>query len=318
MTPVAKKKTYCHLLQKDLVKADQLSAMTSYNHNKPRVSTGSFRNLRNSRQNLPIQPDVSTDLETQISDLSPTNSDHDSTPKASPDAWIRKQWKVGSKVEVYSNSARKWFEGDITRIFYDAEGEWLEVQYAIQQMMRLKQIPRDDKEAIRPTTKTMPLYSPNSTQSTSPQEQSAKEAMFGTYKPPGGSFNTSNFSTNSNMNGGAILSASGVINGASSNGHGGARGGGGGGSGDKSPEDMTQEDIDEQIRKSWVRGSRVEVYSRGRKKWMRGLVTKVFVDEEGEWLEVRYGKKLVKETPRDSPDIRPLRVRYKNRFKFTV
>eukprot|EP01084_Bolivina_argentea_P144334 253256_1 len=80
---------------------------------------------------------------------------------------------------------------------------------------------------------------------------------------------------------------------------------------------MTQDDIDKQIRNSWVRGSLVEVYSRGRKKWMRGLVTRVFVDDEGEWLEVRYGKNLVKETPRDSPDIRPLRVRYKNRYKFT-
>ena len=83
-------------------------------------------------------------------------------------------------------------------------------------------------------------------------------------------------------------------------------------------DDMTQDDIDKQIRNSWVRGSRVEIFSRGRKKWMRGLITRIFVDDEGEWLESRYGKNLVKETTRDSPDIRPLRVRYKNRFKFTV
>ena len=81
---------------------------------------------------------------------------------------------------------------------------------------------------------------------------------------------------------------------------------------------MTQAEIDKQIRNSWVRGSRVEIYSRGRKKWMRGLITRIFVDDEGEWIEVRYGKNLVKETPRESPDMRPLRVRYKNRFTFTV
>ena len=81
---------------------------------------------------------------------------------------------------------------------------------------------------------------------------------------------------------------------------------------------ITQQDLDEQIRRSWVRGAVVEVYSRGRKKWLRGLVMRVFHDDEGEWLEVRYGKNLVKEIPRDSPDIRPLRVKLRPKYKFTV
>ena len=80
---------------------------------------------------------------------------------------------------------------------------------------------------------------------------------------------------------------------------------------------LSTEDLDAQIRASWVRGSVVEVYSRGLKKWQRGIVAKIFADTEGEWLEVRYNK-LHKELPRDSPDIRPLRARFKNRFKITV
>ena len=44
---------------------------------------------------------------------------------------------------------------------------------------------------------------------------------------------------------------------------------------------MTQDEIDNQIRLSWVRGSRVEVFSRGGKKWLRGMVTRVFTDDEG-------------------------------------
>ncbi|ETO23620.1 hypothetical protein RFI_13558 [Reticulomyxa filosa] len=72
------------------------------------------------------------------------------------------------------------------------------------------------------------------------------------------------------------------------------------------------------IRLSWTRGAVVEVYSRGKKRWMRGMVGRVFVDDEGEWLEIRYGTNLVKEIPRYSTDIRPLRPRFKNDYIFTV
>merc|ERR1719491_567153 len=86
--------------------------------------------------------------------------------------WQRKQLKIGSKVEVYSSSAKTWYEGDITRIINDAEGEWVEVQYA-SRMMRLKQIFRDDITAIRPpSTKTMPIsQQTTSTSSSSSQSQ---------------------------------------------------------------------------------------------------------------------------------------------------
>ena len=42
---------------------------------------------------------------------------------------LRNEWKVGSFVEIYSNSKRKWFLGEIITIFDDNEGEWLEIRY---------------------------------------------------------------------------------------------------------------------------------------------------------------------------------------------
>ncbi|ETO14533.1 MYB DNA-binding domain protein [Reticulomyxa filosa] len=50
---------------------------------------------------------------------------------------------------------------------------------------------------------------------------------------------------------------------------------------------------------------------------MRGTVERIFVDDEGEWLEIRYGTNLVKEIPRNSTDIRPLRARFMNHFTFS-
>jgi len=284
---------------------------------QPRVAKGSFRSLRQQHDHHTVNTNTETASTTtatnaassnsnqfasafagftnpstastasSVSNLS-SNGNNTQTQAAAPqskavliDAEARRQWRVGSKVEVYSSSARQWYEGDITRIFVDTEGEWLEAQYAANQAMRLKQIPRDDKDAIRPLAKTL-------------QQLSQQQASFEPYKAPQGPTLSASAVLGNVHN--ANTTASTSMN---------------------SPDEMSQDDIDQQIRNSWVRGSRVEVYSRGRKKWMRGLVTRVFVDDEGEWLEVRYGKNLVKETPRESPDIRPLRVRYKNRYNFT-
>eukprot|EP01084_Bolivina_argentea_P051884 95378_1 len=74
------------------------------------------------------------------------------------DTWIRNHWTVGSKVEVHSSSSNCWIIGDIVRIFNDTEGEWLEVQYSINSIKRLKQIPHNDEQAIRPLSKAMKIY----------------------------------------------------------------------------------------------------------------------------------------------------------------
>ena len=52
-------------------------------------------------------------------------------------------WKLGSKVQVYSEEANKWFNGEIIRIFNDNEGEWLVVRYAFG--MKTKEVGRFTK-----------------------------------------------------------------------------------------------------------------------------------------------------------------------------
>ena len=193
----------------------------SYNRTNVKVAKGSLRNIRqpqnssssyNNNNNNGNLSNLSSSNTSNTSNTSSSNtisfgsSGSTSAPSSSSgggalgqlsqDTWIRKQWKVGSKVEVYSNSAKKWFEGDITRIFFDAEGEWLEVQYACGKVMRLKQIPRDDKDAIRPLPKSMPIYTQQSASNNDQQLNDPNKAMFQPYRAPQGSFakNTSSLS----------------------------------------------------------------------------------------------------------------------------
>eukprot|EP01083_Nonionella_stella_P144333 450477_1 len=42
---------------------------------------------------------------------------------------IRAGWKINSRCQIYSNSKKKWFLGEIVRITTDEQGEWLEVRY---------------------------------------------------------------------------------------------------------------------------------------------------------------------------------------------
>jgi len=42
---------------------------------------------------------------------------------------VRAEWKTGAQCQIYSNSKRKWFPGEVAQIFTDEEGEWLEVRY---------------------------------------------------------------------------------------------------------------------------------------------------------------------------------------------
>eukprot|EP01084_Bolivina_argentea_P018793 34971_1 len=48
----------------------------------------------------------------------------------SKDSTIRRSWKVGSNVEIYSNSQKKWYQGTITKIYTKKKVEWMKVSYA--------------------------------------------------------------------------------------------------------------------------------------------------------------------------------------------
>eukprot|EP01084_Bolivina_argentea_P260545 440026_1 len=73
--------------------------------------------------------------------------------------WIQNIWKVGSCCEVYSNSDKKWLQGNIKRIFTNSEGEWFEVQYINEEkILTYKQTQRFNINAIRPLTNALPIY----------------------------------------------------------------------------------------------------------------------------------------------------------------
>eukprot|EP01083_Nonionella_stella_P205643 748686_1 len=38
-------------------------------------------------------------------------------------------WKIESKLEIYSRSETRWFDGKIVDRFIDSEGEWLRIIY---------------------------------------------------------------------------------------------------------------------------------------------------------------------------------------------
>jgi len=65
-------------------------------------------------------------------------------------------------------------------------------------------------------------------------------------------------------------------------------------------------DHDEKLRKSWKKGSRVEIYSESKQKWFKGHIERIFTDSEGEWLTVKYGGFNVKEVQRWTEFIRPV------------
>ena len=77
----------------------------------------------------------------------------------------RKEWTIGSKVRIYSESQSKWIEAEIVRIFHDNEGEWLEVKYAgfvSKQIQRYNQyiIPTQNKAEIADAN-SQPSQPPN-------------------------------------------------------------------------------------------------------------------------------------------------------------
>eukprot|EP01084_Bolivina_argentea_P273385 465668_1 len=49
---------------------------------------------------------------------------NDNNKKQKPHIWVRKRWRHGSKVNVYSRTAKQWATGTVERQFQDDEGEW--------------------------------------------------------------------------------------------------------------------------------------------------------------------------------------------------
>eukprot|EP01083_Nonionella_stella_P001119 3241_1 len=62
---------------------------------------------------------------------------------------MRASWDVSSVVEIYSTKSKQWHKGEVMKVFTDEEGEWLEVQYVVDNTQRVKQTARHDKAIIR-------------------------------------------------------------------------------------------------------------------------------------------------------------------------
>eukprot|EP01084_Bolivina_argentea_P274205 467309_1 len=74
-------------------------------------------------------------------------------------------------------------------------------------------------------------------------------------------------------------------------------------------------------RKTWIKGSRCEIYSRHMKNWCKGTITNITKDNEGEWLVVIYEvgkKKMEKEIDRFSKDIRHPLLRLQSKLRTTL
>lgn len=75
-------------------------------------------------------------------------------------AWIRSQWTVGSRVEVFSKLSNEWMVGDVDKL---VSTNRMEVQYATKSnqskmIIRSLAVERDDVGSIRPCDSMMNLY----------------------------------------------------------------------------------------------------------------------------------------------------------------
>jgi len=83
---------------------------------------------------------------------------------------LRASWKTGSPCQIYSNSKKKWFMGEVAQIFTDEEGEWLEVRY---DKSMSKQVQRYSSD-IRPHPDDLKKKKPKKTESSPFPDQEMK------------------------------------------------------------------------------------------------------------------------------------------------
>jgi len=89
---------------------------------------------------------------------------------------------MGAKCQIYSNSRKKWFYGEVAQIFTDEEGEWLEVRYDKsmgKQVQRyntdIRPYPEELKKPKKSTKVSPRKGSKQSKEATAAEQQAAKE-----------------------------------------------------------------------------------------------------------------------------------------------
>eukprot|EP01083_Nonionella_stella_P206887 752100_1 len=96
-------------------------------------------------------------IDSLLDEIEETEKRIDSTNKI--DSWIRNGWKIGSHVEIYSNSSQLWFAAKIINILNNSAGELLQIEYISKNQISTTQtLRRHDTKTIRPFTKAMNIY----------------------------------------------------------------------------------------------------------------------------------------------------------------
>eukprot|EP00466_Bigelowiella_natans_P019069 jgi/Bigna1/67992/fgenesh1_pg.5_\ len=224
------------------------------------------------------------------------------------DAQIRRSWKMGDVVLVFSNTKNQWFRASINRVYRDDVGEWLQVMYD----KYSKEISRKDLAMIKPTESAIAAMeahlrsvaqnkdssddvytSGTSSDDETPAQIKAvqKEQVAQTAGAPMLKHSSRRVSRGSSSSG---RTSRGKIT-------------------TKSPTTTSSvgKNLGAAIRKSWKKGDKVEIYSVGSRRWFNGEINDIKWDDQGEWLIVHYskaGRSMKKEVKRRSKYVRPVEV----------
>jgi len=180
------------------------------------------------------------------------------------DQWTRQQWIKEDLVEIYSQSRGKWFGGTIINASTDTEGEWLTIRY---NKSTSKQVQRFCED-VRPVQKTTPIVS-NTNKSKKHRPRSGSVVI-----------DTPNKADINLLTQLTINRPQPNLTNSDSN----------------SPKPDAKTTL--AVRKSWVKGDFVEVYSRSKVRWLCGSIFEIGNDEEGEYLEVHYHDPNTKQSSR--------------------
>eukprot|EP01083_Nonionella_stella_P279631 951219_1 len=179
-------------------------------------------------------------------------------------------WDKGSPCEIYSISWGKWVPGQVTSVSKEKDGEWLTVQYGIDNTTKSKQIRGDHTEFIRSISSdslsvadALSLSKQKSTVIESPSLLSPTRSV---------SFQTR-----------------------------GAR--------DRANTALVEDKEHKAERLNWKVGTHCETFSRSGEKWIEAEIIKLFTHDDKEWLLLKCMDNTLVEVQRYSKSMRPFKRR---------
>ena len=77
------------------------------------------------------------------------NNDDNNNRMTPQNKKIRAKWKVGDPVQIFSDSRKKWYRGEIIEMKHDDKGEWLVIKYKALNILRVKELQRYNTSNLR-------------------------------------------------------------------------------------------------------------------------------------------------------------------------